>query len=772
MSRRSGLLWSDPARLALARQLQSAEFPGLNRIESEFVQASIRRARRTRIIRGTVAMALVVITALASWTAYLARERQLVAVSRQLSAEAQLEPNQDTALLLSVLAHAVSATPEARGALWSSLIAVPHAVKYLQGVPVSSGRIRFEPGGQRLLTFGANELQVWSVDGRIITKWPIPEPSLKEIFFVSPQTVLTVHDDGGIGRWDVESHQLSEVLQGTGKGKTRSSSAFCSDRRLLIHADEQGHVKAWDTGTWSHVSLPSINLGADPPTMMACASDGKFLAIARASGALSAIELAKGKVVKHWRGQAGMAPKHVQFGARSSQILFAEAHGENTERAPWSLWAWNFVDEERPKLLTDRMFGLFDMVFAKTRNVLITNEMDQFGFFNLNVWSLANTAVRNEPLRRQSFVINDISISKDGSLLAVVGRDSKKFILDLAKNNVELLHKEGLSFDPESIAFQDKDCIVAGANNPEGVLRWLRCNNGEDHGETISGISVLSKVRLSPDGLQLAASLDDHSIVLRRTDDHPSNDCHLKGHKSHITQLLFLPDGNTLVSGDDEGHVLKWNLRTCSASLLAERGARIGALALGPVSSTLAIGDEKGYVTLITPGGQSDSYQVSNDSVRGIAYAPDEHILAFATRIPENDLWRFRLWSTRSKSAISPLLGRHSGPMFHLAFSRGGDLIFTSGADGTLDLWLVATHAPFASRIKGHRFGVQALTLSKDGRRLGSVAGDGSVAIWDVDETSWRGKACEVASRTFSSEEWRRLSSMISAENPCSTAAQ
>lgn len=78
MSRKSNLLWSDPARSELIRQLQAASFPGLNRTESAFARASLRRAKRNQIIRLGVAAALFLLAVAAGGAAYFARMQAIV----------------------------------------------------------------------------------------------------------------------------------------------------------------------------------------------------------------------------------------------------------------------------------------------------------------------------------------------------------------------------------------------------------------------------------------------------------------------------------------------------------------------------------------------------------------------------------------------------------------------------------------------------------------------------------------------------------------------
>jgi hypothetical protein len=46
--------------------------------------------------------------------------------------------------------------------------------------------------------------------------------------------------------------------------------------------------------------------------------------------------------------------------------------------------------------------------------------------------------------------------------------------------------------------------------------------------------------------------------------------------------------------------------------------------------------------------------------------------------------------------------------------------------------------------------------LSADGRRLLLTHANGSGALWDVDPASWLRRACALANRTLTREEWEK----------------
>ncbi len=114
-----------------------------------------------------------------------------------------------------------------------------------------------------------------------------------------------------------------------------------------------------------------------------------------------------------------------------------------------------------------------------------------------------------------------------------------------------------------------------------------------------------------------------------------------------------------------------------------------------------------------------------------------------------------RVWDVRTRKLISRLDQGSAGALT-LDFSPDGRTLAVSGFEPVASLWDVATGVRIGPTLTAGSRRAE-IDLSPDGRRLLLTHADGRGAIWDVDPRSWAARACRLANRTLTREEWDEL---------------
>ena len=320
--------------------------------------------------------------------------------------------------------------------------------------------------------------------------------------------------------------------------------------------------------------------------------------------------------------------------------------------------------------------------------------------------------------------------------------------------------------------------------------------------------------KFSPDGRLIAVGLNDDGIRLWDAKKLIPAGTPLLGTGGEVTALAFSPDGRTLAAVTKLGQATIWDLESRSlrqgpfrvadyavgvsisadGTMLATAGGGGVALwdvatgaPLGLIGNSRNAGDVAfspteplvafivdGY--LQSGGGDAEIWDVARRSLVttlpidaadvlgwAVAFSPDGHTLATGGIDP-----LVHLWDVRTGKLIRELEQNVGNAVWALDFSPDGRMLAISGGDSFASLWDVASGAQIGPRLGvGSREAM--LDLSPDGRRLLMTNGNGQGAVWNLHPESWAQRACTLANRTLTREEWEEFLPGRPYEPACAT---
>jgi len=253
-----------------------------------------------------------------------------------------------------------------------------------------------------------------------------------------------------------------------------------------------------------------------------------------------------------------------------------------------------------------------------------------------------------------------------------------------AKIHTDWIYDLDFSLDGYWIATASKD----GALKIEGVYGYQGILT-DDLQTLLMDDSEVTCVAFSPDGITLAAGIEDQAILIWQYSEWGLDTellGSLEGHTGWVWDVVFSPDGRTLASASSDRTVRLWD---------HENGAGLNTL-IGHTST-----------------------------VRQVAFSPDGLTLASGS-------WdgTLKLWDVLTGQELHTLR-EHDGWVNDVAFSPVRDLLASGSADGLVVLW-DPDDGDELGVLRDHNSGIRALAFSPDGRLLATVSEDGKLRFWGV----------------------------------------
>ena len=707
---------------------------------------------------------------------------RVLGLSRQLAAQAvtRINGQYDLALLLALEARRTNNTVEARDALLRTLQATPSGLSaFLRGHTLAVNALALSPNGTILASGGVDgTIHFWDLAHRRPLGAPLTNGSGmigKIVFSPDGATVAGAISDGAIRLWDVRSRRAVGTPLQPGPYAALISIAFSPDGRMLAVGSTDNTIRLFDAvirrGILRPIALIQAHryspnaIGTPGIDSLAWSPSGQALASGSIDGVIELWDtrhpgrhLGAPTLTGLLRGHTGTV---FSLAFSPDGATLTSADDDHMVRV------WDVV-RQRP--LGPPLRGHTDWVEAVAFNnrgsVLASGSLDG----TIRLWDVRDRRPLGPPLVSRTGEVFGVVFSPNGATLAAGTSDGTIALWDVghpgppaAIRSPHLGYLSTMSVSPDS-----KTVAVAGFylnNTLSGPLQvW-----DVDH-RTLRRSIVLGRganvLAFSPDKRLLAVAISGPSGRLELRD--ASTMRLLKTEVSTqpwLSAMAFSPDGSLIATGADAGTIQLWRvvggahvgmkpLGVPLATTNTPGVGGIGGVAFSPDGRVLASSDGTGALQLwdVAKRRALDAPLARPlGGMNGIAFSPDGRTMASA----DNDS-TVRLWPVARNRQGSVSLVGHTDGVDVVAFSPDGTTLASAGFDRTVRLWDVASGQQLGAPFGGLTGVVKNLAFSPDGRTLIAASSDGVVRFWDVDLRTWAVRACRIANRNLTRQEWRQ----------------
>jgi len=462
----------------------------------------------------------------------------------------------------------------------------------------------------------------------------------------------------------LQSQQIKHRL--IGHGRAISAVAFAPDSRFLVTGDLAGVFTFWDIETgrpkFTRDRLHWIgNLAISP--------DGGVLAITDQNKTVQMVDTATGKDLPPVTIQSAVLTRSL-FSRDGRTLILTDTQG--------GVYYWDLTGNRLIASFIAHANEVAALTLSPDGQTLATGSIDR----TVKLWDVA-THKEISTIRGHGSQISSIDWSPDSKWLVTADIDGSIKVWNLAVNSMPILPTEAV-ITYYSTTFTSKGELIALGMTADANIKLWNLTTGREMYKLPEMKSILCSA-FSKDGETFAIGSMGEPVRIRETTSGNLISTLIE-QQPYVYSVDFSPDGKKLVTGDERGNLILWEVST---------GHRIAQV-----------------------GGANNYYRAR--------FSPDGRLIAHS-----NQDGTVELWDVQRAAPVKTCRG-HTSSVRTIEFSSDGRLMATAADDNSVRIWDVATGAPLQQAIQSYY--TSRLAFTPDNLRLVTVGQDGSVKLWDLTD--------------------------------------
>lgn len=471
--------------------------------------------------------------------------------------------------------------------------------------------------------------------------------------------------------FDVQSAKLVYSL--IGHRGFISSLSWRNDGKYLLTSSYDNTAKIWQAGTGQ--VLRTVTAGESDLNIATFSPDGKTFAVGGDDKLVRVFDSESGKLLRSLKGHNEII-EALAYSANGKMIASGDDEG--------GLRIWSATGEPL-KTLKSGQSTIRQLDFSPNSLSLATVGDNSVRLWTAPKWT-AKVITSKDDRQLYSFAWD-----ASGKRLAVAASDFVIRLIDLEHNNAFALigkHADGIN----SVIWLDPKTIASGG--VDGLVRGWDAGSKKQTFAFSGSPSRLKSAAYSTDGKMYATIANETDILIWSAADNTLLQTLKSDFPAWQTNIAFHPNGKSLISGDDFGHVKLWDLTT---------------------------------------GKLQNDFNNNDEPIASLAYSPDGKKIAFS-----GSNGKINVFDALAFKSIASFESLQDENLAGLTWMPDGANLLIAGADGSIKI-LNASSGQVRQNFDRLEAGIRTLDLGFDGQTMIVGTNDGAVeAVQITGKTLWK----------------------------------